>query len=96
MGRNYKLLGRVNSAEVIEAMEGSGQGKVARHVEIEACDEVKYILQELCEHDATLLVLRHFKGLTYKQIAELIDCATPSAQKYVLQAERAAREVLQR
>jgi DNA-directed RNA polymerase specialized sigma24 family protein len=60
--------------------------------ELVARDEVQSIIESVDAFDAEMLILRHLRELTYKEIGIHLGVNKTTARKYVLEAEEHARE----
>lgn len=56
---------------------------------------VNEVLAELSIEDRSLLLLRHYQGLTFQAIGEVIDCSARTAQNRVEAAARRFQRALQ-
>jgi RNA polymerase sigma-70 factor (ECF subfamily) len=76
-----------------EGVEGEAEGTVTAN---ECREQVERAMAELSLDDRSLLLLRHFQGLTFRQIGESIDCSSRTAQNRVEAAARRFQRALLR
>lgn len=91
--RKVKRLEASVSAERPEPTKDDPTGAAAEH---ERSTLVGEVLDELSIDDRSLLLLRHYQGLTFQAIGEAADCSARTAQNRVEAAARRFQQVLQR
>ncbi len=86
---------RAEQAEPVIARAGrSSPSAEETRIHEESLEEVRGCIAELPEADRTVVVLKHLEGLSYQEIAELLDASVSAVESRLFRARRALRERL--
>ncbi|RMG16106.1 MAG: sigma-70 family RNA polymerase sigma factor [Planctomycetota bacterium] len=89
--KKVRRLEERRAAENPEGTRGEVEGEAERNERERVVGEV---LAELSIEDRSLLLLRHFEGMTFREIGEAIDCSARTAQNRVEAAARRFQRAL--
>ena len=66
----------------------------ARLEEAETKDVVNRAISELSDEYRTVVILRDIRGLSYDEIAEIVDCSVGTVKSRISRARKNLREIL--
>lgn len=92
--RRRKWLPTVRLSDIVERLPGGGQQPETIAVQRSARQSVQAALKQLSPKLREAVVLRYFEGLTYREIADVLDCPPKTAESRVRLAHQALYDLL--